>query len=294
MPAKPSKQQDVEELRNAEKKYQSIIEKRNELNAMGKLLREERDMINEKRKEFKESMQRYKKERDELVKKMKEHKAIRNQYQQQAKALIQSKQKKKGDIIKNLPLRAEELKADIQMLEYNQETTPMPPQKENDLIDLIKQKRKEYQKVMKEMQQQQIIQTDLSDTDSVITELFKKADEEHAIVQQFYADSQKKHEAYMMVVLEISASIGESNKKHKKYVEVREEAQRHHEKAIEMLSKIMEVKHDRRRRWQEAKDLLKNQNIQAQKELFDKEKLNKIADDSVDNLKQGKKISLSG
>jgi phosphoserine phosphatase len=287
-----SKKKELEELRNAEKKYQSIIEKRNELNNMGKLLRDERDMINDKRKELKDDMHRYKKERDELVTEMKKHKELRNQYQQQAKALIATKQKKRGDVIKNLPIRAEELKADIQILEYSQETTPMSPQKENDLIDKIKHKRDELQNVQKELSKQQIIQTDLSDTDKAITELFQKADEEHTIVQQYYKDSQEKHEKYMTIVREISASINESNKKHQKYVEIREEAQRHHEKAMEMLSKIMSVKKDRKKRWQESKDLLKNQNVKAKKELFDKNKLKKIEEDSVESLKQGKKITL--
>jgi phosphoserine phosphatase len=251
-------------------------------------------MINDKRKELKNDMERYKKERDELVQKMKQHKTLRNQYQQQAKALIQSKQKKKGDVIKNLPLRAEELKADIQMLEYNQETTPMSPQKENDLIEQIKQKRKDLKEIQKELSNQQLIQTDLSDTDKAITELFQKADEEHTIVQKYYKESQEKHDKFISIVREISASINESNKKHQKYVEIREEAQRHHEKAMEMLSKIMSVKNDRRKRWKEAKDLLKNQNIKAKQELYDKNKLREIEDDSVESLKKGKKISLSG
>ncbi len=39
-----------------EKKYQSLIEKRNELNDVARLIREERDMLNDKRKEYKEVM----------------------------------------------------------------------------------------------------------------------------------------------------------------------------------------------------------------------------------------------
>ena len=61
---------------------------------------------------------------------------------------------------------------------------------------------------------------------------------------------------------------------------------------MEMLSKIMSVKKDRKKRWQESKDLLKNQNVKAKKELFDKDKLKKIEEESVESLKQGKKIKL--
>ena len=97
----------------------------------------------------------------------------------------------------------------------------------------------------------------------------------------------------MKFVQEIAASISEANKKHKKYIEVREESQKHHEKAMDMLSKIMAVKNERRNRWKESKEILKNQNIQAQKILLDTDKLEEIAAGSVDDLKKGKKISLS-
>ena len=98
----------------------------------------------------------------------------------------------------------------------------------------------------------------------------------------------------MKLVQEVAASINESNKRHKQYVEIREEAQSNHEKAIDMRSKVMAIKKERRKRWQESKEILKQQNQQAKKLVLDEKKLDKIADQSVDQLKEGKKISLSG
>ena len=43
------KKKELDQLRDAEKKYQSYISKRNELNEMAKVLREERDMIHNSR-----------------------------------------------------------------------------------------------------------------------------------------------------------------------------------------------------------------------------------------------------
>ncbi|MCK4416269.1 MAG: hypothetical protein KAU84_03865, partial [Thermoplasmatales archaeon] len=160
------KREHQEQMKNAEKKYQSVIEKRNELNDIAKLVREERDMLNEKRKEIVEQMKKNKEERDGLVSEMRRHKEIRNKLQQQAKELIKAKQKRRGDVIRNLPLRIEELKADVQMLEYKQETVPMNTRKENELIDQIKTKREEYNKGKKQLEKQQLIETDLSDTDT--------------------------------------------------------------------------------------------------------------------------------
>jgi len=287
------KKEEIEQLRNSEKKYQALIQRRNELNDAARVIREERDLLNGKRKELRDQMDVNKKERDDFVTQMKQHKEIRNKLQQQAKDLIQKKRKKKGDFVKNLPLRFEELKADIQMMEYRQETTPMSTHDENELIKKIKEKRREFKETQKQMQKQQTIEVDITDTDNAITELFKKADEEHALVQKFYDDSQKKHDEYMKLVKEIATLINESNKKHKEYLEMRTEAQDNHDKANEMRSKIVSIKKERRSRIFEDKEILRQQNLQARKSVLDKDKLEKVADESVDELKKGRKISLS-
>jgi len=292
MPESNVKKKELEQLKDAEKKFQSYIQKRNEFNDMARVLREERDMLNDSKKDIKENMDKLKKERDELVEKMKEHKKIRNKLQEEAKKLIKAKQQKKGEVFKNLPLRVEELKADIQMLEYRQETVPMTPQEENDLIEKIRDKRKEFVSTKKNLEKQKELQIDISDKDKAIDELFKKADEEHEKVQEFYDKSQAKHKAFMKLVGELSVSIAEANKKHEEYISIRNEAQTVHEKAYEMKSKIIGIRGKRRQRFQDAKKAIKEQNIKARKETSDKKKLAEIADESVEALKKGKKINL--
>ena len=292
MPVDSDKKKDIVKLRDAEKKYQSYIQKRNELNDLARILREERDMINNGRKELKEKMQKVKKERDEFVSKMREHKKLRNKLQEEAKKLIEAKRKKKGEVFKNLPLRVEELKADVQMLQYKQETVPMNPADENELIEQIREKKKEYQRTKKVLEKQKLVEIDISDKDNAIDELFKKADEEHKKIQKLYDENQKKHELYMKLVNELSVSISEANKKHEEYIKIRDAAQQNHDKAFEMKSKIIGIKDERRKRWQEAKQAIKDQNIKARKAVMDKEQLEKIADKSVDALKKGEKISL--
>ena len=286
------KKKEIEQLRDAEKKYQAYIQKRNELNDMARVLREERDMINNSRKEHKEKIDKLKKERDELVANMQHHKKLRNKLQEEAKKLIDAKRKKKGEVFRNLPLRVEELKADAQMLEYRQETVPMNPREENELIEKIRLKKREYQRVKKQMEKQKLVEIDITDKDKAIDELFKKADDEHKIVQKFYDESQKIHEKYIKLVKELSVSIAEANKKHEEYIKVKNEAQKIHEKAFEMKSKIIGIKSERRKQWQEAKNAIKDQNIKARKAVMDEEKLDEIADKSVDALKKGEKISL--
>ena len=292
MPKDSTKKKEIEQLKDAEKKYQAYIEKRNELNDMAKVIREERDMINNSRKDLKEKVDKVKKERDDLVSKMRHHKEIRTKFQEEAKKLIKARGKKKGEVFRNLPLRVEELKADFQMLEYRQETVPMSPAEENELIDTLREKRKDYEKTKKQLNKQKLVEIDISDKDNTIDELFKKADEEHKMVQKYYDENQKKHEKYIKLVNELSLSIAEGNKKHEQYMKIRNEAQKIHDKAFEMRSKIIAIKGERRKRWDEAKKAIKDQNIKARKAVMDKEKLEKIADKSVDALKKGEKISL--
>jgi phosphoserine phosphatase len=286
------KKKEIEQLKDAEKKYQAYIAKRNELNDMAKIVREERDMIHNSRKDLKETIDKVKKERDELVSKMRHHKDLRNKLQEEAKKLIEARRKKKGEVFKNLPLRVEELKADAQMLEYRQETVPMTSAEENELIEKIRDIREEYKRTKHLMEKQKTVEIDISDKDNAIDELFKKADEAHKLVQKYYEENQKKHEKYMKLVNELSVSISEANKKHEQYIEIRNEAQKVHEKAFEMRSRIVAIKGDRRKRWDEAKRAIKEQNIKVRKSVMDKEKLGKIADKSVDALKKGEKIKL--
>ena len=286
------KKKELDQLRDAEKKFQSYISRRNELNEMAKVLRDERDMIHNSRKDLKDQIEKVKNERDELVEKMRYHRDIRNKLQEEAKKLIEAKRKKKGEVFRNLPLRVEELKADVQMLEYRQETVPMTPQEENDLIDKIREKKEEFNKTKKVLEKQKMVEIDISDTDKAIDELFKKADDEHKLVIKYYSENQKKHDKYVKLVNELSVSISEANKKHDQYKEIRDEAQKIHEKAFEMRSKIIAIRGERRKRRDDAKKAIAEQNIKARKATLDERKIDKIREKSVDALKKGEKISL--
>ncbi len=168
----------------------------------------------------------------------------------------------------------------------------MNPQEENELIDKIREKKNLYKDTIKKLEKQKSIEIEITDKDRAIDEIFKKADEEHEKVKHFYDESQKKHDEYIKLVNELSVTISESNKKHEQYIEVKNEAQKNHEKAIEMKSKIISIKEERRNQWKQAKMAIKEQNIKARESVLNKEKLQEIADQSVDDLKKGKKISL--
>ena len=66
---KPDKKNDeiakeLEQLKNAEQKYRSFVEKRNELNNIANTIREERDLVNNKRRELLDKMKQEKQKRN--------------------------------------------------------------------------------------------------------------------------------------------------------------------------------------------------------------------------------------
>jgi uncharacterized coiled-coil DUF342 family protein len=123
------------ELDNAEKKYQSLIDKRNEYNTEANAYRDERNTFNDKRKELSEEAKEKRAQRTALNKEMREHKKKRNELQKKAKELIAFKKSKGGKIEKNLPQTIEELRKEIARLEIKQETISVPIEEEKELLE---------------------------------------------------------------------------------------------------------------------------------------------------------------
>ncbi len=84
----------------------------------------------------------------------------------------------------------------------------------------------------------------------------------------------------------------EADKKHKEFVECRKKADSQHAKAMEMLDTLKThrktASEERQARWKVVKDHRKN----IKKELYDEKKLDNAADDALEQLMSGGKISL--
>lgn len=280
------------ELGRAEEKYQQLCQRRDELNQKAKLLREERDMLNEEKKKLIEEMKEAKKKRDEIVAKMKEHKKRRGEFQQQAKELINKKRKQRGKFKSDsLFLKAEELKLEIRRLEYEQETVPMTPKEEERIINEIKEKKKEYERLKAEVDKQKSVEIDLENLDNAINQLFELADKEHEMVIKYYKESQEYHNKFVKLVDEISKLINEANEKHKEYLELKKRADEYHRKAVEMRGKILAIRKERKDRYEKAMKLIEEVNIKARRALSDEE-IDKFIEQNMEKLKKQGKISI--
>lgn len=298
----PGKEEDKEraarrvEFENLEKKADAIVQKRNEFNAQARAAREERDLLHNKRKEVYEAMQKAKAERDALNKQLHAAKDLRGQFQAQAKELIA---KKKARFKKEAPqaarhpgLLAQELLAEINDLDFAQQTTVLSVAQENELIKQLRMKKGQYEKVRKEAEKAAKIKVDLTDIDKAIDELFGKAEEQHKIVLEFYKKSQAAHDEFVKHVNEVATAQAEANKHHKRHIEMREKADAEHKQFLELREKMLELKGREFADRREAREIIKEQRQRVRRSVSDPEGLNKIAEESLDVLKKGGKIRL--
>jgi uncharacterized coiled-coil DUF342 family protein len=286
------KKKERTELDNAEKKFQSLVDKRNELNSEANIYRDERDAIHNQKKKLLEEAREKRVLRNTLVKEMREHKKKRNEMQKKAKELIAFKQKRGGKIEKNLPQTIEEIRKEMARMEIKQETTSMPIDDEKELLEKIKTKAKELKELEKLMKEQVDIVADVEELDAKIDELFKEADKEHEEVVRLSDESQEHHERVTTLMKESSVLINEAQKKHEKYIKIRERATKFHEKAMEMRKKVLDMKKEKRMERAEARKLINEQNIAVKKALDDEEELDKAAKASVEKLMKKGKVEM--
>src|SRR2546422_9190600 len=84
------------ELEQAEIKLESLIQRRDALNAQAAVSREERDLLHQQKREVVDQARALRDERDRLVDEMRAHRDRRNEFPRKARELIELKRKGRG------------------------------------------------------------------------------------------------------------------------------------------------------------------------------------------------------
>jgi uncharacterized coiled-coil DUF342 family protein len=277
------------EEENAELRYRGLIEKRNELNAQAREVADVRDSLNQERRDIMDEMRALRDERKALVDKMREHKKARNLYQQRAKELIEVKRGKRKDIHPGLEKELEALRADLKTLDVQQQTSALTLQEENELLDRIKGRAKELERLEKVAAEQDAIISEVEDVDTSISELFKMADEEHKMVVVFSNQAQEIHDRITLIIKSVSHLVAESNKNHEAFLKLKERADDYHQKASEMREKLMAIRNIKRDEIRETRKMIREQNKAVKQALDDDKKRDAAADEALQTLlKKGK------
>lgn len=279
----------ISELENAELKFRALLNKRDEINDQAAVLRSERDSLHEQKKVLQDQMKEARDRRDTLVAQMKGHKKRRDDLQAKAKELIEFKKKLKGKPTGSLKDEIRALEGEVRVMELRQQTVPLTIPQERELLEGIKRRVVEIQKLKVVLAEQEKILKEVRDLEKSIDALFRQADKEHAEVVRLSEEQHKAHDEASALFKEIATLAGSANKKHEEFLKLREEATAAHQKAQEMREKIIEIKGEKRRERMEERKAIRDVNIAARKALDDKGVRDRAADEALQMLlKKGK------
>lgn len=280
------------EVESAERKFEELLQKRNEINDLAKSMRDARDLINDKKHATIVLVQELKGEKDKLVKERKGFIEVRNKLQAKAKELIGKKKDRNKKIFADLPSEVRARRAELQMLEMRQQTTPMTIDKERELLDDIRKKSADLKDMEKQLSEQDGLNLEVKELDGGIDELFKKADEQHANVVQLSNKINELNKRMKSLVDELTSMHNEANKKHELHIKLRARADEYHLKAQEMQQKVIVMKREQNSDEREGRQVIKQSNVETRKFFSDKQTEEKIKDEAFEKLKKGGKIEL--
>lgn len=282
----------INELQSAELKFRALLNKRDEINEQAAAARSQRDSLHDKKKELQEPIRTIRDKRDAAVAEMRVHKAKRDELQGKAKELIDFKRKLKGSPMGDLKTEIRVIEADIKGMELRQQTVPLKLTEERELIEKIKTRADDVQRLKKVLVEQEKIQKEVKDIDASIDALFRKADKEHEQVVRLSDEQHKFHEEAQGLAKDIGALAATANKKHEEYLKLKEEADAVHQKAMELRGKVIEIKDQKRAEIREERNAVRDVNLATRKALDDKEKKDKVAEDALQILLKKGKIEI--
>lgn len=282
----------IDELQSAELKFRALLNKRDEINEQAAALRSERDSLHDKKKELQEPLRGARDKRDAAVAKMRVHKAKRDELQRKAKELIEFKRKLKGKPMGDLKTEIRVIEADIKGMELRQQTVPLKLTEERTLLEKIKTRVDDLQRLKGILVEQEKIQMEVKDLDASIDALFRQADKEHEEVVRLSDEQHGHHEEAQGLAKDIGALAATANKKHEDYLKLRQEADAVHQKAMELRGRVIEVKSKKREEIREERQAVRDVNLATRKALDDRDKKDKVADEALQMLLKKGKIEI--
>src|SRR2546427_6984245 len=110
------------ELEQAEIKLESLIQRRDALNAQAAVSREERDLLHQQKREVVDQARALRDERDRLVDEMRAHRDRRDEVQREARELIELKREGPGQFQGAVSREVDRLRRDVKGMEIGQQT----------------------------------------------------------------------------------------------------------------------------------------------------------------------------
>jgi uncharacterized coiled-coil DUF342 family protein len=288
MPRKKTKS----ELEVAELRYRSLMDKRNEFNRQAQEIIKDIDGIRVKKNLILDDLAELREQKAQIHDKIQAHKRRRDEYQKRAKDLLALKKSKKGKISANLEYQLNDLDKKIVDMEFKQETTFMTVQKENELLDELREEVKKRGELEVFVDEQKELLKEVKNIDLTIDELFKIANEEHEEIVKLFPEAKKFSDKMSKEFKKVGAHLAEMKKKREVLDGIRQKADHYHQRVKEMREKILTIKKSTREDVRKARQEIRDQNIAVKKALEDEQKLSKKAEETLESLMKKGRIEL--
>lgn len=282
------------ELELAEIKLETLVEKRNALNADAAVFREERDLLNAQRREIMDQVREIRARRSAALDAMRAHKARRDDLQKRAKELIELKRRTRSKVQTSIRADLDRVRREVRQLEMRQQTSSLKLEEENALLDEIRAKLRALKDLEALHSEQDRIAREVNDIDTSITEMFREADKNHEQVVRLSSEARAKREELAALMTQVTSVTAEADRKHEEYLKIRNRADEFHEKAVEMRTRVLATREAYRAENREARNMIRQQNLAVRKELLDERKLDSAAEEALRLLLAKGRVEIKG
>ncbi|MDI6708043.1 MAG: hypothetical protein QME47_03040 [Candidatus Thermoplasmatota archaeon] len=276
----------------AEQKYRALVEERDKFNRNAKLVGDEMRLLNDSKGALFKTLNELKSSKTIAIEKIKLHKSKRDELHKKAKELLSLRRSTRKKIIESLPEDLNELKKELEELEFKQQTMPLTLKEENKIINRIRAMIFKAKNLEAALEEQEQLSMELSNINTTIDELFKKADEEHAEVVKLSDEVKELNDKGKALFNEIAEIINKIKKKNKEYLELKSKADEFHKRALGMRATVIAFKKEERLRRELEREALEKRKLEVETQLSDKKELEKFIDKSLEDLKKKGKIEL--
>lgn len=272
----------LKELQEKKQKYLKEAEEakknRNEWNSKASAFSKRRDELNKQTKELIEKAQEYRVKRDEYNAQVSANKDKRNELNEKANEVYAKVDalRKKDNVGAGRSLN--ELRKEIDHLEFKQQTEVLTTEKERALVDKISELKEEFRKKKEQLEQNQELKGLLGDAQN----LRDQASDFHKKVKEYADLAQEYHDKMIESFREADKIRAEADAQHKEFVKAQETADEYHKQFLKLQKEI--------RDFDKVIVGLKKK-AKTEKESKDKVEYKKQAEDVFAQFKAGEKLN---
>jgi len=228
----------LEELQKRKAKVEKEAEKakegRNEWNSKASKLAAQRDELNARMKKLVKEAQAYKEARDKHNQKVSEYKAKRDELNEEAGKIYVKVDRLRKRKSAGGAGSLHELRREIDLLEFKQQTEVLSIDKERQLVEKISTLQEEFLKKQAQLEQDKELKALLGEAQK----LRDKASKYHEKVTKYADMAQEQHDKMIATFKEVDTVRVEADNAHKEFVKAQETADEYHHSFIKLQKEI--------------------------------------------------------